>query len=68
MQTSVTMRVDWRSLGTAVAGWAVLTCAPWEVGDVLIRKDCLVIQHVGQTPQSGSADDGGLWALDSSGA
>jgi len=46
----------------------VLTCAPWEVRDVLIRKDYLVIQQIGQTSQSSSADDGSLWALDGTGA
>lgn len=45
----------------------VLTCGPWEVRDVLTRKDCLVIQHISQTSQSRSADDGSLRALDGAG-
>lgn len=52
--------------GLPIRGVA-LTCAPWEMRDVLILKGCLVIQRIGQASQSRPADDGDLWALDGTG-
>lgn len=45
----------------------VLTCAPWEMRDVLILKNCFVIQRIGQASQSRPTDDSDLWALGGTG-
>lgn len=60
--------VWWMQVGvTHISVAVVLTCAPWEVRDILIGKDHLVLQHICQVSQPGSADDGNLWALSSAG-
>lgn len=46
----------------------VPTCAPWEVGDVLVRKDCLLLEHISQIAQPRPADDRRLRALSSAGS
>lgn len=62
------MLVGVTHVSVAADGWAaVLTCAPWEVRDILIGKDHLVLQHICQVSQPRSADDGNLWALSSAG-
>lgn len=59
------VRLWW--VGGALMPWVVLTCALWEVRDVLIREDCLVIQHISQTSQPRATDDGNPGLLGSTG-
>lgn len=54
-------------VGGALMPWVVLTRAPWEVRDVLIQEDCLVIQHISQTSQPRPTDDGDPGPLGSTG-
>lgn len=51
----------------ALMAWAVLTCTPWEVGDVLVQENCLVIQDISQASQPRAADDGDAGPLGSTG-
>lgn len=46
----------------------VPTCAPWEVGDVLVWKDCLLLEHISQIAQPGPADDRHLRVLSNAGS
>lgn len=54
-------------VGGALMPRAVLTRAPWEVRDVLVQENCLVIQQISQTSQPRATDDGNPGLLGNTG-